>query len=181
VSANQEPTEYRHLVSDAPMVGDGGRVTIASRLRTRAGWPKEGVLEIIVELIGPGWAELHLESQVAHRLQRARSLPDRTEGDAKEKARLRQGVDEVWTPLTFNPSDGRLELPANILAYLGVHPQAHEPRSMVTSEGKPRGTRYGGQQVHLQAGDGYITLRSLVSATERNEDILERLKNDAGD
>jgi hypothetical protein len=95
---------------------------------------------------------------------------------------LRQGVDEIWTPLTFNPSDGRLELPANLLAFLGVHPQAKESRNSVTGTKKtPRGTRYGGQQVYLQAGDGYLTLMSLARANARTEEMLEMLLEDAGD
>lgn len=178
MTTSSKTAKYPHLEADAPMVGDGGRVTVASRVRTRAGWPTTGKLEIIIELIASGWAELHLETNITDRLERARSFPDRSEGSTREKARLRQGVDEIWTPLTFNPSDGRLELPANVLLYLGVHPQAHESRSDVTNVKTPRGTRYGGQQIYLQSGDGYITLMSVARATARNEEMLERLRED---
>lgn len=179
MSASSKSTIHQHLGADAPMVGDGGRVTLAKGIRTRAGWPAERRLEIVVELIAPGWVELHLETHVTERLQRARSLPDRDDGDKRQKARLRQGVDDIWTPLTYNPSDSRIELPANVLAYLGIHPQPHQARSAVTNEEKTRGPRYGGQQVYAQAGEGYITLMSLARATQRAEEMLERLKDDA--
>lgn len=168
MAANSNPS-YHAYIADAPTIADGGRVKLAGTIRARAGWPTGGEsYPIIIELIDPGWIELHLADQVKDRVADARELVLKTASTSSQKITMLQAVDDIFQELTFLPSDGRVELPRAVLAFLGVHPKPQEGAT------EKRGDRYGGQQLYVQAAERAITVMSLA----RRESRVEKMRED---
>jgi len=171
--------------SDVPVVQDGGRIKLAGDIRTRVGWPTGEVsYGIIVELIEPGWVEFHIGEWVKGKVARARRWA--AAGKAPRSTYNLQAVDDVFQEVTFDPKDGRFPIPGPVLAYLGVHPKESdgEPEpgnGGLRGAGKKKGkanSRYGGQQLFVQASERSVTVMSLERRRRRVEQVLEDLPTD---
>lgn len=170
-----QPGQYRAFLCDLVAVRDGGRITLSSEIRARAGWPSNGKLEIIIQLIAPECVELHIQAKVVEELARVRALPDRHEGSEREKTRLRQAVDDTRQAVNYNPEHSRIDLPLAVLAYLGVLPLTSAERSAATGK-KAESSRYGNQFVYVQAGEGFITIMSLDRRDQRAKETIELIE-----
>jgi hypothetical protein len=169
---------------DAPLIADGGRVKLLGDVRTWAEWPAgTASYEIIVELIEPGWVELHIRARADHRLQKAREwvqgLP------AAQRGTRAQGVEDIFQEATFDPEDGRLQIPPAVLAFLGVFPAPSEGDEKINpgaTAAMPRKrkplARYGGQQLFVQANDNSITVMSMARRLARFQALDEELPPD---
>ena len=165
--------------SDAPVITYGGRIHLHGSVRAQVGWPTAaGSLEIIVELIEPGWVELHLLTGVGVE-QRIRAV--RQWAQAQDPARS-QAAEDLFHVVNYDPRDGRLQMPPAALAFLGVFPREPEEEiearsgTVVATPRKRRPlARYGGQQLYVQAADNSITVMSLERRNARFQALLDEL------